>query len=257
MASGRRIAWDGFVNARDLGGLSTTHGGATRHGVFVRSGTLRNVTEAGWQEAYAAGCRTVIDLRNDDEVHGERLAAAKPAGIVTKRIRLDDVEDTELWDYLNREGLNGSPLYFAEFLAHKPARVAEAVSMIANAGPGAIIFHCGAGRDRTGLITMLLLAIAGAQHNDIADDYELSAGELEPHFAELGQTDQNPLIAEALQRRGTTIRQAILDVLGGLEAHRYLLDAGVLSAELAAIEKRFVEPAPTVPTTHAALAKEE
>lgn len=64
--------------------------------MFVRSSILRGVTEAGWRAAYDFGCRTIIDLRNDDEVRGEQLVGAKPAGIVTERIRLDDVEDTEL-----------------------------------------------------------------------------------------------------------------------------------------------------------------
>ncbi|MGH3379601.1 MAG: tyrosine-protein phosphatase, partial [Actinoallomurus sp.] len=64
----REIRWDGFFNARDLGGLPTRAGQTTRHGVFVRSADLRFVTEAGWRAARDYGIRTVLDLRNDDEV---------------------------------------------------------------------------------------------------------------------------------------------------------------------------------------------
>lgn len=63
----RSITWEGFYNARDLGGLATRDGRMTRPGALVRSADLRFVTEAGWRAAYDAGIRTIIDLRNDDE----------------------------------------------------------------------------------------------------------------------------------------------------------------------------------------------
>jgi hypothetical protein len=63
----RAIWWEGFYNARDLGGLPTISGAATRYGVLIRSADPRFVTAVGWQSAVDAGFRTVLDLRNDDE----------------------------------------------------------------------------------------------------------------------------------------------------------------------------------------------
>src|SRR5258708_28802036 len=63
----RAIWWEGFYNARDLGGRPTISGAATRYGVLIRSADLRFVTAVGWQSAVDAGFRTVLDLRNDDE----------------------------------------------------------------------------------------------------------------------------------------------------------------------------------------------
>lgn len=61
----RDIAWEGFYNARDLGGLPTRDGRTTRHGALIRSADPCLVTPAGWRAATAAGVRTVVDLRNE------------------------------------------------------------------------------------------------------------------------------------------------------------------------------------------------
>jgi hypothetical protein len=64
----RTMSWEGFANTRDLGGLPRRRGGTTRYGAAYRSATVDFVTARGWQQAYDAGVRTVIDLRNADEV---------------------------------------------------------------------------------------------------------------------------------------------------------------------------------------------
>ncbi|WP_328645333.1 tyrosine-protein phosphatase [Amycolatopsis sp. NBC_00348] len=60
----RAVAWDGFFNTRDLGGLPTKSGETTGYGAFFRSADLRFVIDAGWAQAREAGVRTVVDLRN-------------------------------------------------------------------------------------------------------------------------------------------------------------------------------------------------
>lgn len=252
------------MNARDLGGLPTRDGGVTRFGAFVRSADLRFVTRAGWRAARAAGVRTVVDLRNEDEIRrptsrssarsagsGQSTATAStvtPAGIRRIEVPLDDVQDTEFWRYIDREGLNGSPLYFRPFLRHKADRCAAALSALALAGPGCVLFHCGAGRDRTGLITLLLLSLADVEPEAIADDYRLSTQALKPLFALLGEPDQGPGIESSLERRGTTLRAAVLDVLDRFDAESYLLDAGVAPADLHAIRARILDR-PALPGT--------
>ncbi|MBA0124921.1 tyrosine-protein phosphatase [Haloechinothrix sp. YIM 98757] len=64
----RQLDWEGFHNARDLGGLPTLDGHRTRFGAYVRSAEPTLVTEAGWRAALDAGVRTIVDLRNEDEV---------------------------------------------------------------------------------------------------------------------------------------------------------------------------------------------
>jgi len=254
----RHIAWEGFANARDLGGLPARDGRVTRFGAYIRSGDLRFVTEAGWRMARDAGVRTIIDLRNDDEIRphaGQQLtrvagsgqfavptpATSPPSWLNRIEVALDDIADTAFWQFLNRERLNGTPLYFRPFLDRKPERCATAVTALASAAPGGVIFHCGAGRDRTGLVTLLLLALADVEPNAIANDYQLSAEPLKELLTAMGQQDQGPVIEATLAERGTTARDAILATLDGFDAETYLLTAGVTPADLATIRHRLLE----------------
>lgn len=242
MAWTRQIRWPGFHNARDLGGLPTASGRVTRFGALIRSGDLRFVTPAGWQAAQAAGFRTIIDLRDDDEVRpGPPLLRA--AGLDRIEVPLDDIQDVCFWRRLNEEGLNGTPLYYRPFLAAKPGRCAAALAAIARARPGGVIFHCTAGRDRTGLIALLLLALAGVRPSAIADDYALSAGQVGPLFAALDVPDSTTGIEAELRRRGTTARAAVLDALSGLDAAARLRAAGLRDTDITTLRSRLLDPA--------------
>jgi protein-tyrosine phosphatase len=249
----RAVAWEGFHNTRDLGGLPTAAGRTTRRGAFFRAADLRFVTDAGWAQARQSGVRTVIDLRNADEIRPTTDAptalagsaqfavaagATTPAGIDRVEVPLDDIDDIEFWRYVNRERLNGTPLYYRVFLERKADRCAAVVQAIARSAPGGVLFHCGAGRDRTGLVALLLLALAGVGPEAIAADYDLSAGALKALFAEMGTEDQGPAIAALLAERGTTTAAAIRDTLEGFDVERYLLDAGVGGSDLDDIRHR-------------------
>jgi protein-tyrosine phosphatase len=241
------ISWEGFFNTRDLGGLPTLEGGVTRSRAFIRSADLRFVTSAGWREARAAGVRTIADLRNDDEVlaAGAEGQGSIPVGegsddIERLRIPLDDIQDTEFWTYVRREHLNGSPLYYQPFLDRKGDRCAAAFTAFAGAGPRGILFHCGVGRDRTGLVALLLLSLAKVDPEAIAEDHELSTHALRPFFAALGQPDQAPTIESMPAEHGSTIRSALHAVLDGFDAESYLLGAGVRQTDLDAVRGRLV-----------------
>ncbi|SEF28806.1 Protein tyrosine/serine phosphatase [Amycolatopsis pretoriensis] len=250
----RAVAWEGFHNTRDLGDLPTRSGGTTRRGAFFRAADLRFVTETGWAQARAAGVRTVIDLRNADEIRptadaptalagSARFTAAGPTtplGLDRVEVPLDDIADLEFWRSVNRERLNGTPLYYRRFLDRKADRCAGVMTAIARSAPGGVLFHCGAGRDRTGLVALLLLALADVEPGVIAADYDLSAEAVKPLFAAMGAEDQGPAIAAVLAERGTTTAAAVRDTLAGFDVERYLLDAGVAHEDLAAIRQRLV-----------------
>ncbi len=153
---------------------------------------------------------------------------------------LDDVADTEFWNRMWAEPLDGTPLYYRPFLERKPQRCAAAVEAIARAAPGGVLVHCGGGRDRTGLVALMLLALADVEPEEIATDYELSNIRLPRFWAAHGMTDQRPDIERVLTNHGTTERGAILELLEWLDAERYLLDAGLSRADLTAVRKRLL-----------------
>lgn len=236
MTGDRIVRWEGFGNARDLGGLPIAGGGVTATGVYVRSGTVDQVGRAGWAQARAAGIATVVDLREPAE-----LPAGRPPGVAWQHVALDDIADRAFWDPFMADGRWATPLYYPAFLAAKRDRVAAAITTAARAEPG-VLFHCAAGRDRTGLITALLLSIARVEPEAIAADFALSSDGARELCALLGRPDQSPVVEEALAAHGTTGPQVLLDTLEGLGGpdgvRRYLLDAGVDPADLDAIRSR-------------------
>jgi protein-tyrosine phosphatase len=238
----RHLDWDGCFNVRDLGGLRTIGGGRTRWGAVVRADGLDRLTPAGWSALCAYGVRTIVDLRNDDEVP-TRGAQPSPAHLTTVRVPLDDLADTRVWEPIWSARLEGSPLYYRPFLDRKPERCAAAIAAIARAEPGGVAVHCVGGRDRTGLVTLLLLALVAVEPKEIALDYELSSTRLRPLWAARGDPDPGPAIAARLARRGTSARALLLDLLAWLDADSYLRGAGLTAEDLSAVRGKLLEPA--------------
>jgi protein-tyrosine phosphatase len=240
MTDDRHLHWEGCFNVRDLGGLPAAGGGRIRRGAIVRADRVDRLTAAGWSALEAHGVRTVIDLRNDDEL-GEDVAP-RPAGIDTVRVALDGVEDTEFWSHWASGPWFGTPMYYRPFLDRAPQRVAAAMAAIARARPGGVLVHCAGGRDRTGLVTLLLLALAGVPAETIADDYALSEERIAAAAAVGAQPDASA-IATWLDEQGTTAHRLVVDLVEALDAERLLLDAGLPPEDLSALRDRLVEPA--------------
>lgn len=232
----RWIRWEGFCNARDLGGLPTVSGMTTRHGRLIRSADTRLITAAGWDAAREAGVRTVIDLRNPHEIE----PGVRPAGIETRLVPLDGIDDRDLWHRIRSEGLDGTPLYYRPFLDARADRVAAVLTAIARIPDGGVIFHCAAGRDRTGLISLLLLSLAGVTPEAIAEDYALTLGQLAAVYATLGVERHEPDVHEYLRSRGTTLAQSITGLVRDLDVAAYLNAAGVSGGDIDALRRRLL-----------------
>ena len=242
----RRLGWPNCVNVRDLGGLLTTRGERTRWRAIVRSDGLDRLSDDGWRALETYGIRTIVDLRNDVE----RDAEGYRCDLDVLHVPIED--DTDV-DFIARWRPFSTPHYYRAALERWPQRVGAAVAAVARAGPGGIVVHCGAGRDRTGLLVMLVLAVACVTHEEIADDYELSARCLPPLDVDrLLRTPSkvNPrsradleadLDIERRRRTAMSDREALLGVLRALDVHAYLLAAGLDGEEIADVERRLVE----------------
>ncbi|MBB5156265.1 tyrosine-protein phosphatase [Saccharopolyspora phatthalungensis] len=237
----RDLLWDGGYNVRDLGELPAAAGRRIRRGAVVRSASPAFLTEAGWAQLWEHGVRTVIDLTHDDD-RARPDEAMRPAALTTLRLPLDPIEDTEFWGCWGTR-LNGTPLYYKPFLYRFPDRTAQVVTAIAHAEPGGVLVHCSAGRDRTGLIALVLLALAGVAADDIIADHELSHERLRPMFTRLGWPDQEPFINAALAEHGTTRRETLSAALDSFDAADHLRSGGCTDDDLAALRERLLVPA--------------
>ncbi|TMR08942.1 tyrosine-protein phosphatase [Nonomuraea zeae] len=139
--------------------------------------------------------------------------------------------------------LHGTPFYLRPYLEQWPDRCAGAMRAIVQAPPGGVLVHCVAGRDRTGLITILLLALAGVAPEDILADYALSAARLRPLYALLGQPDDGLRATRRLAAAGTTTAEVVGALLDGLDVAELLRRGGLTPDELTTLHDRLTEPA--------------
>jgi hypothetical protein len=200
----RRLDWDGCLNVRDLGGLPTVDGAATRLGAVVRADNLDRLTAEGHAAMLAYGIRTVVDLR-DAADHRPLLPLDPSVRLV--RVPFDELAGPEWWARYGE--LDGTPLSFVPYLAHCADAVVAMATAVAEAAPGGVVVHCGAGRDRTGLAALVLLTAAGVEETAVVADYRLSAANLRPLWAMLGMADQQVAVEAALGRAGVDAAQAL------------------------------------------------
>jgi protein-tyrosine phosphatase len=221
----RILGWDGCRNVRDLGSLSTGAGRVTRWGEVVRSDTPARLTAAGWSALYDYGIRTIITLRTHGLTEDVLNVAPPYPDIAISQVEIEDVTDREFVQQWASTDFWGTPLYYKDALQRWPERHAAAISAIARARPGGVLFHCIRGYDRTGIIALLLLALIGVTPDEIIADYELSV---------------DPERDELLAREHTSTREVILNVLGELDSESYLRIGGISQADLSAVRKRLL-----------------
>lgn len=229
---GRDLDWDGCFNVRDLGGLSAADGAVTRSGAIVRADSLHKLSAYGWAELQRHGVRTVIDLRNRDELEAD--LGPRPRALTTIYLPLDGREDFEFW----RSGLPfGTPLYYRPHLERMPERSARVLKAIAHARPGGVAFHCVGGRDRTGQIAILLLALAAVSPDAIVADYART----DERTSNDADRAHHAALARLLADRGTSAGAEIVSLVewSGL---RSALEAGGLSgADADALRSRLTD----------------
>jgi len=227
MTGDRTLDWDGCSNTRDLGGLPTRDGQITRLGSLVRSDNPARLTAAGWEQLRAYGIRTTVCLRTDGMPEEWPAAPLRPSEVAEAQAAIEDFSDQGFIERWIETDLWGTPLYFRDALERWPQRHAAALAAIAHAGPGGVLFHCQRGHDRTGIVSLLLLALADVTPEAIVADYELSV---------------DPVRETLMQARGTSNRESIFETLAWLEPRTYLLSGGLSPAEIEAVRARLRGP---------------
>jgi protein-tyrosine phosphatase len=235
----RELTWDGCLNVRDLGGHGTTDGGETRYGAIVRADSLDQLTEDGWQAVVDYGIRTVVDLRMDEEREGDPPANA-PVDLLHVSLFDDDkavFEEVEAAAEAAPDAAAATREVYLLFLEHFKANVATAIRTVVNAPEGGVVVHCMGGKDRTGLVTALLLELAGVDDEQIAADYALSEERLRPRhklwFAEAETEAERERLRRVAQTPASSISEVLAELkrrYGGVDG--YLRSAGLSDEEL-------------------------
>lgn len=237
----RHLDWDGCWNARDLGGLPIAGGRRIRRGALVRSESLNRLTRDGWSALRAHGVRTLIDLRNPEQAEEE--PQFPPSDVSTVQVPLEQgLVDDEEFARWGADGWLGTPLYYQQFIERWPDRCARAVEAVSRAVPGGVLVHCGMGRDRTGLIVMLVLSLLGASPEVIEADHGLTAERLATPIARKhGREDDNPAVARVLAREKRSRSSTILDTLRAVDVEERLRVGGLRDGDLLRLRARMAD----------------
>ena len=213
-----------------MGGYATEDGRETRWGAVVRSAALGTLTEAGRAALADYGVRAIVDLRLPDELDREPNPFAEPGdhGIAYTNVSFIDPAAAP------PEELSTLAEDYLRMLDRYRGAVADVMAVVAGVPEGGVLIHCAAGKDRTGLISALLLGLVGVPAATIAGDYALT-GELLPERvampARFAPTAE--VMLEMLQK--------LTDRYGGAEP--YLNEAGVSRGDLDRLRERLLAPA--------------
>jgi protein-tyrosine phosphatase len=235
------LARDGIFNVRDLGGLPVRDG-VVRPGTLVRGDALHRASAASTEGLVAHGVTVVVDLRDGTERDREGTFAAD--GVPVAHVPVLDPH------YEWYEGAAGLDERYVEILDSFGDRFVAAVEVVADA-EGGVAYHCAVGKDRTGLLTALLLGLLGAADDVVVDDYARSslATTVQANWALLAGVYDRPVTQEDLSSgvwsaRPETMRHAlgwVRDAHGGAEG--YLVDAGLDAGVPDRLRARVVVPA--------------
>lgn len=222
-----RIQLEGLLNTRDLGGYEAADNRRIRPRTLIRSGALADMTPEDKRVLFQDyGVRTVIDLRTGLE------AGEKPdPGIEGVSHEFNPIldEETAGFTHENEDGgqmnmlegflkhaksLNGRPekyigqLYKNLVLSDGAmARYGHFLNLVLEAAPGAVLWHCSAGKDRAGMATAFLLTALGVDRETVLTDFTLSNQYLRPETERMMRLVKAGTADEGLERTAEVLCQ--------------------------------------------------
>lgn len=191
----RLIALEGAVNFRDLGGYATEDGLRTRWRVLFRADGLSELTETDLEVMRELGIRTVVDLRSGQEVEQSRFNVEAHPVTFHHYPFIKALPNAE--DFSRAPGFLGTQ--YTEMLDEATPQIIGALSALAAPEARPAVFHCTAGKDRTGLLSALVLSLLGVPEETVIADYALSGAAMTRLRAKLIEKypDGKSLIADS------------------------------------------------------------
>jgi protein-tyrosine phosphatase len=175
----RLVGFDSVHNFRDLGGYLMSDGRRIGWGRLFRADGLYRLSDSDLDIVDALGVRTVVDLRSHAELdqHGHFPFERHPLSFhhlpimdaTWQRDEIPSVPDTE------QGSIDFLTWAYRDMLDNGADRFAHAFHVLAVPGATPAVFHCAAGKDRTGILAALILGGLGVDHDVIVADYELTA----------------------------------------------------------------------------------
>jgi protein-tyrosine phosphatase len=244
----RVIPLQGAWNTRTFAGLQGSQGPIPAS-AFVRTSDLGRLTAADRDALAAAGVTLDIDLRTADEQAQSPDLLATDARFAYQRTSLMGTEKMDLQKMMTTfpDSLGAA---YVQWLDHSQPQFKQVFQRIAAERDGTVLFHCTAGKDRTGIIAGLLLDLAGVSRADIVHNYAISAHYLEGQPKDSAMNaqimeliKQNPEIGRKMAGMAGTAPENMDMFLAALHkqyggAEGYLKSIGVSEAEIDQLKVR-------------------
>jgi len=243
----RVIELDGAFNFRDLGGLPTIDGGRTRHGVLYRSDALQHLEPSAVARLHELGISSIVDLRSESEVEQRGRGLLADEAIGWFHFPLSDIGAP---GYEPPAALAAGDMgaHYVETLPGRTPQLARVIEHLADPDAVPAIFHCAAGKDRTGVVAALVLELVGVRADAIVDDYVLT-DEAMPAIVQRFRGGDNATsvwnsVSGAMRAEAKSMEQflaALEERHGG--AHGWARDCGLGDDTLARLRALLVEGA--------------
>lgn len=234
----RDLTFPNLLNVRDLGGCRTSDGQITHWRSLLRADDLCRLTPAGEQALFDYGVRMVIDLRwpADAQSHPNFLHR-EPGAIQHQSISL--LGDT-IQTWIATRPQRPKERFNCLVLQYFQTEVRTVLQTIAAAPEGGVLFHCVSGKDRTGVIAALLLALVHVETEIIVQDYGLSTEKLREPYLVAYPNDREATLErvrcppEQIHNMIAHIQEQYGDVAGYLQA------IGVKDEEIMCLQARLI-----------------
>lgn len=238
----RGVKFTAVFNFRDLGGYRTAEGRIVQRRRLFRSDDLSRLDDADRERFAVLGIRTVVDLRRPEEVAADGRIPQFD-GFAYRHVHLVH----PYWPPAKFADITQRERYvverYRELSLDAADGIGEALRLIADADRAPLVFHCIAGKDRTGVVSALTLALLGVSDEVIADDYELS----EVADAEYWEYRRRSEPAITAPHWAVAPRAAMLGFLEDLRSRhgsveRYAATAGVTAAHVGSMRAHLLVP---------------
>lgn len=249
MRDERFVPLAGPANFRDMGGYPTADGRSVRTGGLFRSDSLATMTTDDVAHCVERlGIRTVIDLRAGHELDRFSHVPLRDAGVTFRHLPIvDETRPPAQGDEPRRRAWREMPptldAVYLLMLDRFRDRFAAVISVLADPSTHPLVFHCAAGKDRTGLVAALVLGVLGVPDDVVATDYALSeqvmSTLMERHR---DHAERRGLEPEVAVQHFVAEERAMLGVLAGLRQRHgsvadYLRAAGVTDEAIGALRE--------------------
>ena len=250
----RPIDLDDASNVRDLGGYKTTDGKHTLEGLLFRAAGLHELSETSVALLLHKGIITDVDLRRTEEIEKRIDILGQSANINYVRHNiagdLPTLPDEKLEGSL-KTNLNTieEQIYksYIGCLENSKTPIKQALITLFNPSNLPALYHCEAGKDRTGIISALILSVCGVEDELVAEDYGLSAKYLiDRYFVDQALANRNPNNYTWLDYQNENcspkVMLKIIDyiktIYGGTE--NYIVSLGITKSTLETFKEKFL-----------------